>query len=76
MVKTHALTAAKKRRGVKGGKNESRGDEVDLSPAALGLEVNLKLTHSFGTNVVSNRNNVEIVTILDEGGNGSVRPRN
>ena len=51
------------------GKNESRGNEVDLSPAALGLEVNLKLTHSFGTNVVSNRNNVEIVTISDEGGN-------
>merc|ERR1712185_42066 len=32
--------------------------------------MNLELTHSFGTSVVPHRNNVELVTILDEGGMG------
>ena len=65
MVKTEARSVAKRRKG-KGKAEENAGP--DHSPAALGLEVNLQLTHSFGTNVVPNRNNVELVTILDEGG--------
>ena len=68
MVRTEARTTAKRRKGKNS--KEAVDDGADLSPAALGLEMNLKLTHSFGTSVVPHRNNVELVTILDEGGMG------